>query len=208
MAHGCRSCLLSSLRVAAGWRRSYAKLASSTCAQGKREVEADEDEDEDFPVSSGISRPLSEILKQINKKVPDTLVKSRHENGFTSKYIPWYHSKSFLFLCLFVFFCFCFKTSSPIQRLWCCISIAGTLLIELWTCMLQVLFLHSVSQWWFPILYFDNKFLHFVEWSGEVRSITYSADAKSVSVVYRVTLYGTDAEVCILSFIFFWCRWN
>jgi hypothetical protein len=35
-----------------------------------------------------------------------------------------------------------------------------------------------------------------VEWSGEVRNITYSADAKSVSVVYRVTLYGTDAEVC------------
>lgn len=34
-----------------------------------------------------------------------------------------------------------------------------------------------------------------VEWSGEVRSITYSADGKSVSVVYRVTLYGTDAEV-------------
>lgn len=34
-----------------------------------------------------------------------------------------------------------------------------------------------------------------LEWSGEVRNITYSADAKSVSVVYRVTLYGTDAEV-------------
>lgn len=35
----------------------------------------------------------------------------------------------------------------------------------------------------------------FLEWSGEVRSITFSADGKSVSVVYRVTLYGTDAEV-------------
>ena len=33
------------------------------------------------------------------------------------------------------------------------------------------------------------------EWSGEVRSIAYSADGKSVSVAYRVTLYGTDAEV-------------
>ncbi|CAL5398758.1 unnamed protein product [Camellia sinensis] len=32
------------------------------------------------------------------------------------------------------------------------------------------------------------------EWSGEVRSITYSVDGKSVSVVYRVMLYGTDAE--------------
>lgn len=35
----------------------------------------------------------------------------------------------------------------------------------------------------------------FLEWSGEVRSITFSADGKSVSVVYRVTLYGTDAEI-------------
>ncbi|KAM5550177.1 DNA repair RAD52-like protein 1, mitochondrial [Rosa sericea] len=142
MAHPCRSCLLRSLRVAAefqgsAWRRSYAKLASSSCAQGRREkpveVEADEDV-EDFAVSSGISRPLSEILKQINKKVPDTLVKSRHENGFTSKYIPW----------------------------------------------------HVVNR---------IMNLHAPEWSGEVRSITYSADAKSVSVVYRVTLYGTDAEI-------------
>lgn len=38
-------------------------------------------------------------------------------------------------------------------------------------------------------------YLFVLEWSGEVRSINYSADAKSVSVVYRVTLYGTDAEV-------------
>lgn len=37
--------------------------------------------------------------------------------------------------------------------------------------------------------------LHAPEWSGEVRSITYSADGKTVSVVYRVTLYGTDAEM-------------
>ena len=36
------------------------------------------------------------------------------------------------------------------------------------------------------------------EWSGEVRSIVYSSDGKSVSVVYRVTLHGTDAEVPIL----------
>lgn len=42
-----------------------------------------------------------------------------------------------------------------------------------------------------------------VEWSGEVRNITYSADAKTVSVVYRVTLYGTDAEVvtCLFSLL-------
>ncbi|XP_027356209.1 DNA repair RAD52-like protein 1, mitochondrial [Abrus precatorius] len=85
--------------------------------------------------SSGICRPLSEILKELNKKVPDSLVKTRHEkDGFPVRYIPW----------------------------------------------------HVVNR----ILN-----LHAPEWSGEVRNITYSSDAKSVSVVYRVTLYGTDAEI-------------
>lgn len=41
------------------------------------------------------------------------------------------------------------------------------------------------------------KFVAKLEWSGEVRSITYSSDGKSVSVVYRVTIYGTDAEVLL-----------
>ncbi|EEC71896.1 hypothetical protein OsI_04644 [Oryza sativa Indica Group] len=42
-----------------------------------------------------------------------------------------------------------------------------------------------------------NKILniHAPEWSGEVRSIVYSSDGKSVSVIYRVTLHGTDAEI-------------
>ncbi|KAM0890874.1 hypothetical protein ACQ4PT_026767 [Festuca glaucescens] len=42
-----------------------------------------------------------------------------------------------------------------------------------------------------------NKILnvHAPEWSGEVRNIVYSSDGKSVSVVYRVTLHGTDAEI-------------
>ncbi|KAG4979158.1 hypothetical protein JHK82_032406 [Glycine max] len=38
-----------------------------------------------------------------------------------------------------------------------------------------------------------------LEWSGEVRNISYSPDSKSVSVVYRVTLYGTDAESHLFS---------
>ncbi|BFG40436.1 uncharacterized protein Pyn_12932 [Prunus yedoensis var. nudiflora] len=134
-----KSSMLRSLCVAVGegspWRRSYAKLASSSNAEVRREKQADEEaEDDGFAVSSGISRPLSEILKQLNKKVPDSLVKTRSESGFTSKYIPW----------------------------------------------------HIVNR---------IMNLHAPEWSGEVRSITYSADAKSVSVVYRVTLYGTDAEI-------------
>ena len=45
----------------------------------------------DVVPTSGISRPLSEILKEINKRVPDSLVKLRTEsNGFSVKYIPWY----------------------------------------------------------------------------------------------------------------------
>lgn len=93
-----QSSALRSLWTAVGRRRSYAKVASSSsyAAEGRREkkqVEAEAEEGVDvgeFAVSSGISRPLSEILKQLNKKVPDSLVKTRSENGFTSKYIPWY----------------------------------------------------------------------------------------------------------------------
>ncbi|GMH17351.1 hypothetical protein Nepgr_019192 [Nepenthes gracilis] len=90
-------------------------------------------EGEEVP-TEGISRPLSEVLKQLNKRVPDSLVKVRQEDGFPVKYVPW----------------------------------------------------HIVNR---------IMNLHAPEWSGEVRSITYSADGKSVSVVYRVTLYGTDAEI-------------
>lgn len=89
---------------------------------------------EDVP-TSGICRPLSDILKELNKKVPDSLISLRTEaNGFSIKYIPW----------------------------------------------------HIVNR---------IMNLHAPEWSGEVRNIIYSADGKSVSVVYRVTLYGTDAEI-------------
>ena len=35
-----------------------------------------EEEEEEVP-SSRISRPLSEILKELNKKVPDSLIKTR-----------------------------------------------------------------------------------------------------------------------------------
>ncbi|KAL3845730.1 hypothetical protein ACJIZ3_003133 [Penstemon smallii] len=93
-------------------------------------------EGDDVFATSGISRPISHILKELNKKVPDSLIKLRTEqpNGPSIKYIPW----------------------------------------------------HIVNR---------IMNLHAPEWSGEVRGITYSADAKSVSVVYRVTLYGTDAEI-------------
>ncbi|CAK7350021.1 unnamed protein product [Dovyalis caffra] len=99
--------------------------------------EIDDNSENDVVPTSGISRPLSEVLKELNKKVPETLVSQRTEDGFSIKYVPW----------------------------------------------------HIVNR---------IMNLHAPEWSGEVRNITYSADGKSVSVVYRVTIYGTDAESLLL----------
>ncbi|KAM4068324.1 hypothetical protein ACJW30_12G002300 [Castanea mollissima] len=116
---------------------STAKRSSNSSFKEAHDVvaEAEAEEEVEAAASSGISRPLSEILKELNKRVPDSLVKVlRSENGFSLKYVPWH-------------------------------------------VMNRILNLHAP------------------EWSGEVRSITYSGDAKSVSVVYRVTLYGTDAEI-------------
>lgn len=127
-----------------GSSRCYAKAAS---AKQKVKEEGTEEHQETYIVpevvpekeeeevlTSGISRPLAEILKELGKRVPDSATKTRIEDGFTMKYIPW-------------------QTVNRIMN------------------------------------------MHAPEWSGEVRSITYSADGKSVSVVYRVTLYGIDAEI-------------
>ncbi|KAF4355784.1 hypothetical protein CsatB_028201 [Cannabis sativa] len=113
--------------------RYYAKEASSSSSEARPKQVVDFQE-EDLFVSSGISRPLSEILKHLNKKVPDSLIKTRVENGLSSRYVPW----------------------------------------------------HIVNR---------IMNLHAPEWSGEIRSVSYSPDGKSVSVIYRVTLYGTDAEI-------------
>ncbi|KAJ8629497.1 hypothetical protein MRB53_022820 [Persea americana] len=110
--------------------RSYSTKVS---ARGKIPEAVIEEDESEIP-TSGICRPLSEILKELNRKVPDSFIKVRSEDGFSIKYVPW----------------------------------------------------HIVNR---------IMNLHAPEWSGEVRSITYSADGQSVSVVYRVTLYGTDAEI-------------
>ncbi|KAK4413464.1 DNA repair -like protein 1, mitochondrial [Sesamum alatum] len=113
---------------------SFSSSSSSPLNSTKLQQETNVGLEDDVPIS-GISRPLSHILKELNKKVPESLLRLRTEpTGVSVKYIPW----------------------------------------------------HIVNR---------IMNLHAPEWSGEVRSITYSADAKSVSVVYRVTLYGTDAEI-------------
>ncbi|MBA0648250.1 hypothetical protein Goklo_016010 [Gossypium klotzschianum] len=48
------------------------------------------DDDDDAIPTAGISRPLADILKELNKKVPDSLVRLRTEDGFNIKYIPWH----------------------------------------------------------------------------------------------------------------------
>ncbi|GMI78586.1 hypothetical protein HRI_001527900 [Hibiscus trionum] len=116
-------------------RSPLTKSLSSLVRLVSYSTKSDSDSDSDDAIPTpGISRPLSDILKELNKKVPDSLVKLRIEDDFKMKYIPW----------------------------------------------------HIVNR---------IMNLHAPEWSGEVRNITYSADGKSVSVVYRVTLYGTDVEL-------------
>jgi len=80
-----------------------------------------------------ITRPLAEILRDMNKRVPDKVLKTRSDEGVVLKYIPWYHA---------------------------------------------------------------NRMLSFYApgWSGELRSIIFSGDGSTVSVVYRVTIRGSDGE--------------
>ncbi|GER27631.1 cobalt ion binding [Striga asiatica] len=136
------------LRVQLARRRSSAKLFLSTATNGAK-LQQEIGIEDDVP-TAGISRPLSHILKDLNKKIPESLLKLRHEPA-GAKYIPW---------CFLVTLC---KT--------------------LYHAYLSVYILNRILNLYAP------------EWSGEVRSITHSAEGKLVSVVYRVTLYGTDAEI-------------
>ncbi|CAG7859947.1 unnamed protein product [Brassica rapa] len=84
--------------------------------------------------SSSITRPLIEILRDLNKKIPDNIVKSHGpgSNAASSGSIPWYHA---------------------------------------------------------------NRMLSFYApgWCGEVRDVIYSENG-SVTVVYRLTIRGSDSE--------------
>lgn len=83
---------------------------------------------------SGITRPLVEILRDLNKRVPDAIVRPPARRASASDpVIPWYHA---------------------------------------------------------------NRMLSFYApgWCGEVRDVIYTDNGK-VTVVYRVTVRGTDGEV-------------
>ncbi|KAK7310230.1 hypothetical protein RJT34_07616 [Clitoria ternatea] len=86
-----------------------------------------------FSNSSCMTRPLAEILRDLNKRIPDTIVKA-HVPGdpSASTFIPWYHA---------------------------------------------------------------NRMLSFYApgWCGEIRDVIFS-DNGSVTVVYRLTVRGSDGE--------------
>lgn len=69
--------------------RCYSKLKNASSSSSAAAAAEFDKVVDDVP-TSGICRPLSEILKELNKKVPDSLVKTRIEkDGFTIRYIPW-----------------------------------------------------------------------------------------------------------------------
>ncbi|XP_006302857.2 DNA repair RAD52-like protein 1, mitochondrial isoform X2 [Capsella rubella] len=119
------------LKAATWTLRSGAATLTREMGKGVRRFSSEVEND--VP-TSGISRPLAEILKELNKKIPDSVIRTRVEDGSSIKYIPW----------------------------------------------------HIVNR---------IMNMHAPEWSGEVRSVTYSPDGNTVTVAYRVTLYGTDAEI-------------
>ncbi|XP_074282737.1 DNA repair RAD52-like protein 1, mitochondrial [Silene latifolia] len=126
--------------ISPGQKRWSAYNSTSSTAhkeekEHRRAKPEEKEEDDNYEIpTEGISRPLSVILKQLNKKVPKSLISVRFEDDFSINYIPW----------------------------------------------------HIVNR---------IMNLHAPEWPGEVRNITYSPDDKFVSVVYHVTLPGTDAEI-------------
>ncbi|KAI3787312.1 hypothetical protein L1987_41690 [Smallanthus sonchifolius] len=81
--------------------------------------------------SSSITRPLIEILRDLNKRIPDNII-LKQDDSTQSSFIPWYHA---------------------------------------------------------------NRMLSFYApgWCGEIRDVIFS-DSGSVTVVYRLTVRGSDGE--------------
>ncbi len=115
-----------SLLLLEGPHRCPYSSSRSTSSSNLNEVGAPETED-DLVASSGISRPLSEILKELNKRVPDSLVKLRSEHDFSIKYIPWLVPSLNCAIGVLLSF-----------SLFCCCICAGMLWIGSWIYMLQV----------------------------------------------------------------------
>ena len=84
------------LRLAPTPRLARPFAAKARASRRPQEPELPSEDDNDFAggevaaPTEGIGRPLAEVLKELRKRVPDSLVKTRVEdNGFAIKYIPW-----------------------------------------------------------------------------------------------------------------------
>lgn len=85
---------------------SSSAVNTSNSAKLQQETNLETEDDAALP-TSGISRPLSHILKDLNKKVPESLLRLRSEpSGFSFKYIPWFFPSLphllFLWLCIYL----------------------------------------------------------------------------------------------------------
>ncbi|XP_039016874.1 DNA repair RAD52-like protein 2, chloroplastic [Hibiscus syriacus] len=85
------------------------------------------------PSNSFITRPLVEILRDLNKRVPENIINAPSSSSASSTFLPWYHA---------------------------------------------------------------NRMLSFYApgWCGEVRDVKF-ADDGTITVVYRLTIRGSDGEV-------------
>lgn len=92
MSGGARSILRHLSRIAQP--RSFAPryaLSLSYSAKPRIKAAPEEPEDEKAAVpTEGINRPLSEVLKKLNMKIPDSLICTYVEkNGLSLNYVPW-----------------------------------------------------------------------------------------------------------------------
>ncbi|XP_051150711.1 DNA repair RAD52-like protein 2, chloroplastic [Andrographis paniculata] len=104
-------------------------LAGGDGGSGKKAATPNSNYVVPLDMSSSITRPLNEILRDLNKRIPDNIIKTSNDN---STFIPWYHA---------------------------------------------------------------NRMLSFYApgWCGEIRDVIFSENG-SVTVVYRVTVRGSDGE--------------
>ncbi|KAF7836385.1 DNA repair RAD52-like protein 1, mitochondrial [Senna tora] len=179
-------------------RSSYYKSSASPFSSAPANNDRVGDDGDDVVPTSGISRPLSEILKELNKKVPDSLVKTRVEkDGFPVRYIPWSGYSNKLNSDDYIYDFFYRHVVNRIMNLHATDSRFSSGLHRMSTRGWRKLRRCSGSSRWarISVVKSSDGVRWTRKWSGEVRNISYSADGKSVSVVYRVTLYGTDAEI-------------
>ncbi|KVH95747.1 hypothetical protein Ccrd_002181, partial [Cynara cardunculus var. scolymus] len=123
--------------------------------------------------SSCITRPLAEILRDLNKRIADNIIVKQSDNT-NSAFIPWYHANRML-----SFYAPGNDLSFPpaLEKL----MIEFLLLYEI-TCALTP---EPTST--------PNELQRDEGWCGEIRDVIFS-DTGSVTVVYRVTVRGSDGE--------------